>query len=163
MTAGLRPMRWWDIPEAARMERELFAQDPWSEAGFWSELAGVPATRYYVVAEESGAGAGGDPDDAAVVGYAGLLTVGPEADVQTVAVRPDRQGQGLGALLTERLVEEARARGCAQVLLEVREGNSKALRLYERLGFTSIARRAGYYGPGHDAVVMRRRLRAGEP
>ncbi len=52
---ALRPMRWWDIAAAAELERVLFTVDPWTEAGFWSELAGVPDTRYYVVAEDGGA------------------------------------------------------------------------------------------------------------
>lgn len=145
-TTALRPMRWWDVPAAVGLERELFTADPWTDAGFWSELAGVPATRYYVVAED------GD----GMAGYAGLLAVGGEADVQTVAVRADRQGSGLGRTLVEDLLAEAGRRGCRQVMLEVREDNVAARRLYARLGFEEVGVRRGYYGPGADAVVMRR-------
>jgi ribosomal-protein-alanine N-acetyltransferase len=165
MTVQLRPMRWWDIEPAAALERELFEDDPWSEAGFWSELAGVPDSRFYLVAEETGAPASTGAVDPGrsdlgrslpvVVGYAGLLSVGAEADVQTVAVAARTQGTGLGRRLVEGLLEEARRRRCSQVLLEVREDNHDALRLYERLGFESIARRSSYYGPGQDAVIMR--------
>jgi [ribosomal protein S18]-alanine N-acetyltransferase len=144
----LRPMRWWDVAAAAALEPDLFPAAPWTAAGFWSELAGVPQTRYYVVAE----------DGTDLVGYAGLFVVGPEADVQTVAVRGDRQGAGLGRVLVEDLLDEARRRGCAQVLLEVREDNAAARHLYDRLGFEQVAVRRGYYGPGRDAVVMRLRL-----
>jgi len=147
----LRPMRWWDIAQAAELERELFADDPWSEAGFWSELAGVPANRFYLVAEQ----AEDDSVSAEVVGYAGLLTVGAEADVQTVAVSPRLQGTGLGGRMVGGLLEEAERRRCTQILLEVREDNHAARRLYERFGFEPIARRSAYYGPGGDAVVMR--------
>ena len=41
----LRRMRWWDVSAALPLERVLFPDDPWSEAGFWSELAGVPGTQ----------------------------------------------------------------------------------------------------------------------
>jgi ribosomal-protein-alanine N-acetyltransferase len=146
----LRPMRWWDVADAAAMEPELFPAAPWTAAGFWSELAGVPATRYYVVAE----------DGSGLVGYAGLLVVGPEADVQTVAVRADRQGAGLGRVLVDDLLAEAGRRGCSRVLLEVREDNAAARHLYEVLGFDQVAVRPDYYGSGQDAVVMRLRLPA---
>jgi ribosomal-protein-alanine N-acetyltransferase len=147
---ALRPMRWWDIAVAAELERALFTADPWTEAGFWSELAGVPDTRYYVVAE-----AGGE-----LVGYAGLLTVAGEADVQTVAVQAGRQGTGLGRALVEDLLAEAARRGCTQVMLEVREDNAAARALYGSLGFADVGLRRGYYGPGADAVVMRRAIAA---
>ena len=78
-----------------------------------------------------------------------------EADVQTVGVRPDRQGDGLGRTLVEDLLAEAARRGCTQVLLEVREGNTAARRLYASLGFEEVGLRRGYYGPGADAFVMR--------
>ena len=56
-------------------------------------------------------------------------------------------------------IEEARKRGCAEVLLEVREDNPRARRLYLRHGFTEVGIRRGYYQPsGVDAVVMRKEL-----
>ena len=50
----LRPMRWWDIDAALAIEQELFP-DAWSVETFWSELARVPETRHYLVAEDDGA------------------------------------------------------------------------------------------------------------
>jgi [ribosomal protein S18]-alanine N-acetyltransferase len=142
-------MRWWDIAPVVEIERAIFTADPWTEAGFWSELAGVPDTRYYVVAE----------DGTGLVGYAGLIAVQREADVQTVAVRADRQGRGLGRTLLDDLLAEAGRRGCSQVLLEVRADNVAAQALYLARGFERISVRRGYYGPGLDAIVMRIRLR----
>ena len=144
----LRPMRWWDAAPAAVLDVELFPAHPWTEAGFWSELAGVPETRYYVAAD----------DDGQLVGYAGIVAVQGEADVQTVAVHPDRQGRGLGRILLDDLLAEARRRGCSQVLLEVREDNAAAQALYLATGFERISVRRGYYGPGLDGLVMRLRL-----
>lgn len=150
--ALLRPMRWWDVEGVVAVEREVFPADPWSEAGFWSELAGVPLTRYYVVAE----------DDGDLVGYGGLMTVPPEADVQTVAVRSDQQGRGLGRVLVLDLLAEAARRGCATVALEVRADNAAARHLYSSLGFAEIGSRRGYYGPGADALILRRQLSRGD-
>jgi ribosomal-protein-alanine N-acetyltransferase len=147
----LRPMRWWDVPAALTIERALFP-DPWTEATFWSELAGVPETRHYVVAESG----------SELVGYAGLFATRHTADVQTLAVAAHRQGAGLGALLLTALLDEAARRGAGEVLLEVRADNEVAARLYTRFGFERIGVRRGYYRPGRvDAVVMRRRRGGG--
>jgi len=147
--ATLRAMRWWDIEQVAVLERELFAHDPWSVEQFWGELARVPESRWFAVHEDS----------LGVDGYVGLYTVAPEADVQTIAVAPRSQGRGLGQLLLDALVAEARRGDCAQLFLEVRVDNAPAIALYERNGFTREGRRTDYYGAGLDALVMRRRLR----
>lgn len=147
----LRRMRWWDISAIADIERRLFRHDPWSVETFWSELAGVPDQRWYLVAES----AAGE-----LVGYAGLLTVRDEGGIQTVAVREDHQGTGLGRRLLHALLDEAGRRGCRTVILEVRADNKPAQALYETAGFEVIGRRRDYYGPRVDALVMRRRGRA---
>ncbi len=143
-----RRMQWWDVEAVAVLERELFGHDPWSPEQFWGELAHMPETRWYAVHE----------DDAGIDGYVGLFTVPPEADVQTIAVATRSQGRGLGRELLDALVEEARRRGCTQLFLEVLADNSPALALYEGAGFVSQGRRTDYYGPGRDALVLRRRL-----
>lgn len=145
---SVRRMRWWDLEAAHGLEVELFP-DAWSVQTFWSELAGVPESRYYVVAEAGGG----------LVGYAGLAVAGRTADVQTLAVAPVAQGQGLGARLLDDLLAEARARRADEVLLEVRADNAAAQALYASRGFERIAVRRGYYPPdGADAHVLRLRL-----
>ncbi|MFD4246485.1 ribosomal protein S18-alanine N-acetyltransferase [Streptomyces sp. LARHCF249] len=143
-------MRWWDIEPVLELEHELFPDDAWSAAMFWSELAharGPQATRRYVVAED-GSGR--------LVGYAGLAAAGDLADVQTIAAARDQWGTGLGARLLTDLLRAATAFECAEVLLEVRVDNTRAQKLYERFGFEPIGFRRGYYQPGNvDALVMR--------
>jgi ribosomal-protein-alanine N-acetyltransferase len=148
--SGLRRMRWWDLDDVAALERELFPHDAWSTEQFWGELAHVPESRWYTVHE----------DDDGVDGYVGLYAVPPEGDVQTIAVAPRSQGRGVGRELLDALVGEARRRGCVQLFLEVLDGNEAGLALYDRAGFERIGRRASYYGPGLDAVILRLRLHA---
>lgn len=144
MSVRIAPMRWWHIEALLPIERELFGAEEWSPDTFWSELAQVQS-RYYRVALEDGA----------VVGYAGLCTYDDESWVQNIAVRADRQGQGLGARLLDDLLAEAGRRGARQVALEVRADNDPAQRLYARRGFEAVAVRRGYYQPSNtDAVVM---------
>jgi [ribosomal protein S18]-alanine N-acetyltransferase len=139
-------MRWWDIDAVLPTEQELFPDHPWPSRTFWSELAGVPDTRHYVVAENA----------RDIVGYAGLAAAAGQGDVQTLAVRRDQQGRGLGSRLLADLLDEARRRRVREVFLEVRADNTAAQALYERAGFAVISRRHGYYQPsGTDALVMR--------
>ena len=142
----LRPARWWDIPALAAIDADLFGTDAWSQVTFWSELAGVPDRRWYRVVEV----------DDVIVGYIGLGIGIGTGDVQTIAVRPDAQGQGWGAVLLDALLNEARSCGCTEVLLEVRADNLAAIALYERRDFATIATRRRYYADGTDALILRR-------
>jgi ribosomal-protein-alanine N-acetyltransferase len=123
-------MHWWDVAAAHALESDLFP-DPWSVETFWSELAHVPESRHYLVAEADG------------------------TLVSTAA-----QGRGLGRALLDALLAEARRREANEVLLEVRAENTAAQALYARAGFERIAIRRGYYRPGNtDALVLRLHLR----
>lgn len=152
MTYRLRPMLESDVEQIVPIEAELFAGDPpWSTEEFRSELAGVPETHWYTVAEhESGE----------LAGYAGLRVVDGTADIQTIAVAPAHQRRGLGTTLLRALIDEARRRRATEMLLDVRADNQPALALYQRHGFERIARRRGYFGAGRiDGLVLRQWLR----
>jgi ribosomal-protein-alanine N-acetyltransferase len=147
MSVRLRPMRRADLPAVLALEEELFAPDTWTAAMYRDELSRTDS-RVYLVAED------GD----ALVGYAGLIAYDDEAHVSTIAVTHSRQGEGIGSMLLDALLDEADRRSPV-VILEVRADNELAQGLYRRRGFTVIGRRRGYYQPsGADAVVMRREL-----
>jgi ribosomal-protein-alanine N-acetyltransferase len=138
-----------DLPEMIQWESDIFGSDAWSPELVVAEVS--HPDNYYLVAKEGV----GQP----VVGYAGLRAPhrgGDFGDIQTLAVAPDHRGKGLGSLLMRALLDEAASRGVGTIFLEVRADNEVALGLYERVGFTTIDRRVGYYQPdGVDAVVMR--------
>jgi [ribosomal protein S18]-alanine N-acetyltransferase len=145
---SLREMSWRDIPVLTALEPELFADDPWSEQTWWAELAGRPR-RSYVVCEQGGV----------LVGYAGVDCGGEVADLMTIAVAPGAQGQGLGRVLLQWLIEEARRGGAEHLMLEVRADNVAAQRLYTATGFEMLTVRRRYYQPGDvDALIMRLHL-----
>ena len=144
----LREMTWRDIPALTALEPILFADDAWSERTWWAELAGRPR-RSYVIAAQSGT----------VVGYAGVDCGGDVADVMTIAVAPQAQGQGLGTVLLHWLIAEARRSGAQHLMLEVRADNVVAQRLYSAAGFGMLTSRRRYYQPGDvDALIMRMHL-----
>ncbi len=141
----VRPMRWWDIPFVHDIEQRCFPHDCWSSDQFWRELAG--ATREYFVAVA----------DDSVAGYAGISVLAPDSDLQTLAIRPDQQGAGLGRELLKVCMAASSRRGATSMLLEVRSDNEPAKRLYESFGFEVIASRSHYYPDGGDALIMRQR------
>jgi ribosomal-protein-alanine N-acetyltransferase len=148
--ARLRAMTQADMAAIIALEQELFPEDAWTPEMFASEFAQPASRRMYLVAEAG----------RALVGYAGMMFAGGgQADVVTLAVNPARWGEGTGTALLMALVDEAARRGYEEVLLEVREDNPRARRLYLRHGFAEIGIRRGYYQPsGVDAVVMRKEL-----
>jgi [ribosomal protein S18]-alanine N-acetyltransferase len=152
MSVRIRPLLASELPEVFVIEQNVFPEDAWTDAMFAGELAEQSryGTRYYIVAEADGV----------IVGYAGLSTAGgDQGDVQTIAVRPDRQGEGIGMALLAELIRVAESRGCRELFLDVRADNARAQRLYRRTGFTDIGVRRGYYQPsGADAIVMCLRL-----
>ena len=75
-----------------------------------------------------------------IIGYAGLAAAGGQGDVQTIGVQEGRWGLGIGSAMLNALIEEAAARGCDEVFLEVRADNARAQRLYERFGFERVGR-----------------------
>lgn len=57
--------------------------------------------------------------------------------VESVRVRSDRRGQGIGGRLMAWVIDEARRRGCALVQLTTDKSRADAHRFYERLGFVA--------------------------
>lgn len=141
---SLRDMAEADVPAVEALEQRLFPVDAWPLQMFFDELS-QPETRRYVVAEVAGQ----------IVAYAGLMCIEPIADVQTIAVVPEFEGKGIGSAILTELVEEARRRRAADVLLEVRADNPRAQQLYLRFGFEQIHVRPRYYRDGTDALIMR--------
>jgi [ribosomal protein S18]-alanine N-acetyltransferase len=143
-----------DLDSVLMLELALFGEEAWSRQMLAGELGQQPGSRYYLVAERAGT----------ILGYAGLLAAGGQADVLTIAVDSAHWGEGVGSELLRLLLAEATQRGCTEVFLEVRADNDRAQRLYQWWGFDDIGVRRGYYQPsGTDAIVMRRELTTSAP
>ena len=129
----------------AAIEKECFGMDAWSEKSVASELTNKLSLWLVAV------------DGDRVVGYVGSQTVCDETDMMNVAVTADYRRQGLGEKLVLALVEELKAMGSQCLTLEVRDSNTPARTLYEKLGFQQIGLRKNYYrNPREDAHILRK-------
>lgn len=94
-----------------------------------------------------------------VAGFSLSRVIAGEAELLLLAVRRDRQKSGIGELLLNRFMDDARQRGARQLHLEVRDGNP-AVKLYSRAGFSQVGRRRNYYsgrdGQLYDALTLAR-------
>ena len=139
------PMVMADLDEVFALEQSVYPH-PWSRGNFVDSLA-------------SGYNAWVLRDQRELAGYFLLMAAVDEAHLLNVSVAASRQGQGLGRYLLDKVAACARGLGAESILLEVRPTNLRALKVYQRYGFTEIGRRKAYYpahnGQREDAIVMR--------
>ena len=90
----LREMLVDDLDQVMEIEQDLF-HVPWTKEGFFTFLTRDDAM--FLVVEEK----------EKILGYCGLLMVLDEGDITNVAVRRDRQKEGIGAFLMQSLIRLA--------------------------------------------------------
>lgn len=132
------------LQKISLLEQQIFGDSAWSTETIEQEITG-DHRQYWVLSD----------DDKNVRGYAGLLVLGRDADVQTIAVDETVRGSGYGRLLLQTLIDAAAKSQARQIFLEVRADNKVARSMYQNFGFEQIGTRPGYYQPdGVDAIVM---------
>ncbi len=101
-----------------------------------------------------------------VVGFAGLSPYRPRPAYATtvensVYVRRDQQGRGVGLALMEALVEVAADHGFHSVIARIVGGHDASIGLHQRVGFVEIGREQEVgrkFGKWLDVVLMQRML-----
>ena len=104
-----------------------------------------------------------ESDDGALLGWGGVMVVGPSAEILTIGVVPHARRQGLATDLLHALLEVARQRGARECFLEVREDNDAARAFYSREGFERLRVRRGYYANGRVHGIEMRLDLGGSP
>ncbi|HEV7985451.1 MAG TPA: N-acetyltransferase [Steroidobacteraceae bacterium] len=100
-------------------------------------------------------------DSEAIAGF-GIMQYGDDtAHLALLAVRPNQQQCGLGALLMAWLEKPALVAGIERVRLEARADNPNAIGFYRRQGYREVARVSGYYRGTVDAVRLEKRFGSG--
>ena len=141
------PMAVSDLDQVLDIERASFPT-PWTRAAFCYEIEQNKVARCTAMRTRGG-----------VVGYLCFWEIGHEIHITNLAVHPQWRRRGVARRLLAAALAGGVARGVTLAFLEVRPSNTRALALYESLGFQVIGRRNGYYfDTGEDALVMEARL-----
>ena len=88
------------------------------------------------------------------VGYAAARKSPEFAELFRIAVVPGSRRSGAGSALLDAVIAWCREQNVPSLLLEVREDNAAALRLYEKKGFRVTGKRKRYYDGTTAAVLM---------
>jgi ribosomal-protein-alanine N-acetyltransferase len=140
MTAG-------DLPRVTAIAADLKDAPHWTLTAWEAVLDPAGPRRIALVAEDAQTGT--------VQGFAVAAVQPPDAELESIAVTPERQRRGWGRRLFGALAGKLRRCGVAEVHLEVRASNEAAQALYARLGFAETGRRPHYYAaPEEDAVLL---------
>lgn len=140
-----------DLDALLRLEGRCF-DTPWTRSMYAGEFDRPAAERVLIAARDAGT-------SRRLLGAGLAARIGDSWHVMNVLVDPIARGRGIGGSIVEQLLAASEALGAGEGwTLEVRDGNSPAISLYERHGFTVAGRRRGYYADsGEDALVMWRR------
>ncbi len=95
-----------------------------------------------------------------VMGYAIILYRRGNrlARLYSIGVLSTCWGQGIARSLLDAAENEARNMGCTDMRLEVRIDNTRALRLYQNLGYQWLRIKDGYYEDQQSAVCFEKAL-----
>jgi ribosomal-protein-alanine N-acetyltransferase len=121
----------------------------WSSAQYESLFAADAQTGIALVAADESV-------DTSIHGFLIARCLPDEWEIENVVVDGEHRQRGVGSSLVRELLAGARSAGVASIILEVRESNLPAVRLYESIGFKREGRRRNYYGePVEDALLYR--------
>lgn len=138
-----------DLPAIRNLEKQAETAAHWAEREYDALFAAEAPRRIALVATEA-AGAH------RVHGFVIARCASEDWEIENVVVAADQRRGGIASGLIRDLLQRAHQQGAASVLLEVRESNVAARQLYEKLGFSAVARRAAYYRePSEDGLVLR--------
>ncbi len=137
-----------NLDDLVNLEEACFCV-PWSKKSFEAELEGNQFSRVFLLLNP-------DHDQKSqAIGYICVWIVFEEIRFLNLAIRQGFRRQGFARKLIRKVLDLAVDAGCCRGMLEVRETNMAAKKLYEYFNFKAYATRKSYYtNPTEDAILM---------
>ncbi len=133
------------LDQLAAIEKVCFGKDAWNKDMILSSIR-QSCTQIW---------AAKDMQSSKIFAYAILYQAGDEGDIANIAVLPDYRRMGIGSMLLDTMLQQAKDAEVRSVYLEVRQSNIPAIQLYLSRGFYKIGERKKYYkNPSEDALLM---------
>lgn len=140
-----------DLPRVMQVEQASYTH-PWSEG----VMRGCMRMGYDMWLGEV---------DQIIRSHAVIQMMVDEAHLLNLCVHPALHRRGYGEQMLKHVIERSEALGAHRIILEVRQSNKAAIKLYYASGFERIGVRKGYY-PGEegreDAWVLALEIGVGE-
>ncbi len=135
------------LEDLAQIEDYLISDfdDFWSVDMLKSELMGE--NKSYLVAKQN--------DE--IVGFAGFMRNFLEIEIMNIVVKKECRGKGIGKMLLQKMIENAKNDGAQEIFLEVNENNKIARQLYQNADFSEVGKRKNYYNQ-ESAIVMLKKV-----
>jgi ribosomal-protein-alanine N-acetyltransferase len=128
-----------------RIEARAPTAAHWSESEYDRIFAGDPPRFALVIHDDT------------VQGFLIANQIGPEWELENIAVASGARRRGLASALLGHFLDVVKQQGGESVFLEVRASNAAARALYAKYGFAVTGLRRNYYQyPVEDAVLYRR-------
>ena len=118
--------------------------DAWTELMWQNQLA--DKNFFGFCAEENGE----------AIGFVCGTLLFDDGELLKIGVKPDCRGKGVGGLLLNAFLDGIKGAGGVRVFLEVRQGNTPALGLYESRSFLKTRVRERYYADGENALETKK-------
>jgi ribosomal-protein-alanine N-acetyltransferase len=141
---SLRPASPDDLDPILMIENESYPE-PWKRSHFEKELA-TNYARFLVLTD--------DETDSVIIGYIIYWIQAEGVSLMNVTVNPKWKGLGFAKMLMQAMIRETVREEIPKIILEVRESNQAAIRLYEGIGFKKTHERRKFYQDGETAWVM---------
>ena len=130
-----------DLRSIYQIEKDVFDSEHWTYGMIANELVNGIVKATWVIEEPHN-----------ILGYCMSRSFGNEVNILNMAIESSSQGKGVGRFLLEYVLSLVPTK--SSVLLEVKQGNLNAIKLYKSLGFQEISLRSSYYKDGSSALVM---------
>ncbi|MDO7578825.1 MAG: GNAT family N-acetyltransferase [Burkholderiaceae bacterium] len=152
------PMQVSDVAIVSELEKAAYSH-PWTPGNLMDAVHHLNHAQLLLSTPLPGEVSGWQHESGAyILGYFVALQGVDEVHLLNITVAPAHRRQGWASLMLSSLAVWSQGLSAERLLLEVREGNIGAKGLYERLGFTTVGHRKGYYPLDgtrrEDAVVM---------
>ena len=136
-----------DIDQVLSIEETVFPK-PWIHASYENELARKDACCVIVRP-------GKYKKKYPVIAYCTFRLFEDQMHLFKIAVDKTWQTKGIATWLLRECLKIAVKNGANMAYLEVRTSNTKAIRLYQKLGFECVGKRPNYYSEtNEDALIM---------
>lgn len=145
MSVSIRAASLNDIPAILAIERSAPIAAHWTSEQYIELLS----SGVVVIAEDGGQ----------ISGFMVAKSVASEWEIENVVVAAPLLHRGIANELLRELIRRAQSEAASAILLEVRESNLPARRLYEKHKFREVGRRRMYYkDPPEDAILYAHRF-----